>query len=173
MDQAAARFQAMTAKVQYTTHTAVIDDTTVENGTVMMKKVRANEVAGRIDFLPPNERTVLFEQRQAEIYYPKIKTRQIYDLGAHGEQLDRFILLGFGTSGTELARDYDVKVLGTDTIAGTSTTKLELTPKLPDIQKVVVKLDMWVQNSPIRLSLCRKNLRKEPGETTALLTTQT
>src|ERR1700688_554766 len=70
MNQAAAQFQAMTANVHYTIHIGVIDDTSEETGMVTMKKVRPGEVAGRIDFITPDKRTVTFEQRKAQVYTP-------------------------------------------------------------------------------------------------------
>jgi outer membrane lipoprotein-sorting protein len=148
MDGAAAKFQAMTAKVHYATYVKVIEDTSEETGTVMMKKKGPGEIAGRIEFITPDKRSVLFEKRQAQVFYPKINTVQIYDLGKHGEQLDRFLMIGFGTSGTELARDYDMKVLGSETVEGKSTTRLELVPKTDTIKNVVSKLDLWIPNAP-------------------------
>jgi outer membrane lipoprotein-sorting protein len=148
MNDAADKFRAMSAKVRYSTYVKVIDDTSVETGTLKMMKVRPNQLAGRIDFVTPDERIVYFHERKAEIYEPKAKLLQIYDLGEHGEQLDRFLMIGFGTSGKELAQDYAMKVLGTDIVDGKSSTRLELTPKVADIQKVVVKLELWIPDAP-------------------------
>jgi outer membrane lipoprotein-sorting protein len=144
MDRGAAAFQSLTANVHYVTHTAVIDDNTEESGSLKMKKIRANEVQGRIDFTQPDPRTVTFEQRSVEIYFPKTKILQIYDLGSKGEQLDRFLMLGFGTSGSELARDYDVQVEGTEALSNTQFTKLELRPKAADVRKQVTRIELWV-----------------------------
>lgn len=148
MDQAAAKFQAMSANVQYITYVKVIDDTSKETGTVKMKKVHQGEIAGRIDFITPDERTVVFQKREARVYTPNIKTVQIYDLGTHGEQLDRFLMIGFGTSGTELAHDYSMKVLGPETVGGKKTTRLELEPRTDDIKRVVAKLELWIPDAP-------------------------
>ena len=79
-----------------------------------MKKVQAGEVQGRVDFTAPDRKTVTFEKRRIQEYLPKIKTLQVFDLAKHGEQLDKFLMIGFGTSGMELAKDYDVSVLGTE-----------------------------------------------------------
>src|SRR5437016_8949132 len=78
MDQAAASFQSMSTKVKYLTHTAVLNDNSDEAGTVLMKKVRANLVQGLIDFTYPDHRTVVIEQRKVQVYYPKIKTVQVF-----------------------------------------------------------------------------------------------
>lgn len=148
MDQAAASFQSMWSKVRYITHTAVLDDNSEETGTVLMKKIRANLVQGLIDFVTPDRRTVTIEQRKVKIYYPKIKTVEIYDLGKHGEQLDQFLMIGFGTSGTELARDYSMKLLGEDKARGQKALRVELTPKSGEAREILQKLDLWVPEKP-------------------------
>jgi outer membrane lipoprotein-sorting protein len=151
MDQAAAKFQAMSAKVHYLVHTAVIDDTSEEAGSVRMKKVRAGEVQGIIEFTSdPDRRTVAFEQRKLQVFYPKINTVQIYDLGKHGEQLDQFLMIGFGISGTELAKSFNMKLLGTETVKGSTerALKVMLEPKDEEARKILKKAELWIAEPP-------------------------
>ena len=164
MDKAAAGFQAMTANVNYVTHTAVIDDDTKESATVLMRKVRPNEVQGRIDFLKPDPRTVVFEQRKAQVYLPKAKTLQVFDLGEKGEQLDKFVMIGFGTSGSELARDYSMTVTGAEAIAGRNTIKLELQPKSAEVRNIVTKLELWIPETGDPYPVQEKIYEKSPGD---------
>ena len=147
-DEAAASFHAMTAGVQYVTHTAVIDDNTEESGTLLMRKVKNTEAQGRIEFTAPDKKTVTFEKSKAQVYLPKAKTLQIYDLGKHGEDLDRFLMMGFGSSGTELARDYYMRVMGSETVRGQKTTKLEMVPKNEEMRKTVSKVELWIPERP-------------------------
>jgi outer membrane lipoprotein-sorting protein len=147
MDKAANSFKAMSGKVTYVTHTDVLNEDSAESGTVVMKKVGPGEVQGLIDFIKPDRRTVHFETRSLEIYYPKINTVNKWDLGKHGEQLDQFIMIGFGTSGTQLARDYAVKVLPNE--KGTPqqdvpTIRLELVPKTGEAREYLKKLELWI-----------------------------
>src|ERR1700676_3230707 len=80
MDRAAGDFHAMTAQVTYITHTDVLNENTTETATVLMKKVQSGEVQGRVDFTSPDVKSVTFEKRRVQVFYPKIKTLQIYDL---------------------------------------------------------------------------------------------
>src|SRR5258708_23124000 len=112
-----------------------------------MKKVARGEVQELIDFIDPDRRTVQFEKRSLQIYYPKINTVNKWDLGKHGEQLDQFIMIGFGTSGTQLARDYSVKVFPNEKGAsqqGVPTIRLEFVPKDSDPAKYVKKLELLI-----------------------------
>jgi outer membrane lipoprotein-sorting protein len=144
MDKAASEFKAMTAQVTDVDHTDVLNDDTTESGTVTMKKVQPGEMQGRVDFTVPDRKTITFEKRRIQEYLPKINTLQVFDLDKHGEQLDRFLMIGFGTSGTELAKDYDVTVLGTETIKGQSAIRLQLNPRAAEDRQYVQKIELWI-----------------------------
>ena len=147
MDKGASEFKTMTAHVTYVTHTDVLNDDSRETGTIAMQKVGPNEVKSLIEFLTPDKRTVQFEKRLLRIYYPKMKTIQEWDLSKHGEQLDQFFMIGFGRSGTALAKDYDMTVVGTETLKnaqGAQTIRLRLIPKLGEAHEYVKQLELWI-----------------------------
>ncbi len=147
MDHAAAAFRGMTASVRHVTHTAVINDDSTEMGTVKMRKVRAGEVEGLIDFTSPDRKIYSFKGRKAQIYTPASKTVQVYDLGKHGEQLDQFLMIGFGTAKAELQRDYDISVLSQDTVEGQATTHLQLIPRSKEALNYVKRMDLWISDA--------------------------
>jgi outer membrane lipoprotein-sorting protein len=136
MDKAAAAFQSMTAHVTHVTHVDVLNDDTTEVGTVTMKKVASDEVQGRVDFTSPDVKTVTVEKRRVQEYLPKINTLRIYDLDRHGAQFDKFFMIGFGTSGIELAANYDVTILGPQ--------HLQLIPKSAEVKHYIVKVELWI-----------------------------
>jgi outer membrane lipoprotein-sorting protein len=147
MDKAASEFKNMAARATYVTHTDVINEDSPETGTVVMQKVAAGEVRGLINFLGSDKRTVSIENRRVRVYYPKINTVQEFDLGKDGEQLDQFLMIGFGTSGTALAKNYDVSVLPTETVKGlegVKTIRLQVIPKTGEARKLITKLELWI-----------------------------
>jgi outer membrane lipoprotein-sorting protein len=144
MDKAANDFKSMTAQVTYVTHTEVLNENDTETGIVTMKKVHSGEVQGLVDFTAPDRKTITFEKRKVQVFLPKIKTLQIFDLAKHGEQLDKFILIGFGTSGSELAKDYDMTVLATENWSGRPAIHLQLIPKAGEARQYVQKLELWI-----------------------------
>jgi len=144
MDKAAGEFKSMTAQVTYVTHTDVLNDNSTESGAVTMRKVQPGEVQGKVDFTAPDMKTVTIEKRRVQEYFPKIKTLQVFDLDKHGEQLDKFFMIGFGTSGIELAKDYDVSVLGTADVNSQAAVHLQLVPKSPEARRYVQKLELWI-----------------------------
>jgi outer membrane lipoprotein-sorting protein len=164
INDAAAKFQSMSANVRYTTYLKVLDDKSDETGAVIMKKVGSDEIAARTEFNPPDKRTVLFKNRTAQVFTPKINTVQIYDLGKQGAQVDRFLMIGFGTSGTELAHDYVMKVLGTDTLDGKGVTRLEMQPTTENLKKLFSRLELWIPDAPAQPYPIQEKIYQESGD---------
>jgi outer membrane lipoprotein-sorting protein len=144
MDDASASFKGMSAGIKRVTHTAVINDSSEETGTVTMLRLDPRDVRMLIEFTAPDQKSIAFQQRKAQIYYPKLQQVEIYDLGKYSKLVDQFLLLGFGTSGRDLAKSYDMKVLGEETVAGKQTVKLELVPKSSEARQQLNKVELWL-----------------------------
>jgi outer membrane lipoprotein-sorting protein len=69
---------------------------------------------------------------------------QDYDVGKNSDVLNQFLLLGFGSSGKELAQSYEISAAGTENVAGVETTKLLLLPKSPGVKERLSKIEMWI-----------------------------
>lgn len=144
MDKSASSFRDLCARLKRQDHTAVINDTTEETGKIQMRKVGKRGAQMRIDFDAPDTRTAVFADRKAQIYYPKIQTVQIYDLGKYRELVDQFLLLGFGTSGQELQNNYLVRMTGEEKVSGEAVTRLELKPRAASAREHLDKVELWV-----------------------------
>jgi outer membrane lipoprotein-sorting protein len=147
MDKAAPAFRAMTADVQMVTYTAIIGDTTTENGTLQMQRLKPNDVRAIIDFSHQSDaRVIAFLGRIVRIYYPNLKTYQDYEVGKNSDVLNQFLLLGFGSQGRDLAQSYTITSEGSGKVAGQDTEKLLLIPKDPKVKERLTKIEMWVPN---------------------------
>ena len=144
IDQSAPKFSTMSAGISQANYTKVLDEKTVETGQISLKKSGPRDLAVLIDFTKPNPRTVAFSGRKAEIYYPKLKTVQEYDLGKRSDLLNQFLLVGFGTTGKELKKNYSVKYVGDETVGGQPTHRLELIPSPSASIEKLQKLELWV-----------------------------
>ncbi len=143
LDKSAESFESMTGNVTQLTHTDVIDENETQTAEVRLKRTK-NGIVGRVDFGPPNKKTLGIRNRQVQMYYPKTNVVELYDVGKFGEQLDQFLLLGFGTSGKELQRNYKIKLIGTDNVNGKPAAHLELTPRSKEAQNIFKKADIWL-----------------------------
>jgi len=146
MDRVAPSFKGLSANLTSVTHTAVINEDETEKGKILLKRGK-RDMSMLVEFAEPNPKSVAVHDRKAEIYYPKQQTVEEYDIGQYQALLDQFMLTGFGTSGKELATAYDMKVLGSENVAGTPATHLELIPKSAEVLKNLKKLELWIPES--------------------------
>jgi outer membrane lipoprotein-sorting protein len=143
MDKDAATFHQITAKIVKTEYTAVLDDSSVESGQMWLRR-HGREVAMRVEIAQPQGRSIGVTAATAEVYYPKMNTVQIYDLGKAGALVDQFLVLGFGSSGKELERNYTVTMAGEETVGGQTTSHLVLTPKSAKVLEQIKKVELWI-----------------------------
>jgi outer membrane lipoprotein carrier protein len=143
LDQEAPSFHSLTADMERTKVTVVVNDKSTESGKIFVRR----DDKMRIEFNPPDEKTILRSGNELFMYNPKIKQVEEYDLGKHRALVDQFLLLGFGTSGTELQKGYLVTMLGEEEMDKRQVVKLELTPKSDDARKQVSKIHIWLDES--------------------------
>lgn len=143
LDKEAAAFRQVTARLTKATHTAILNDTTRESGRMWMRR-NGKSVSIRTDITEPDPRAYAFEGNTGQIFYPKMNTVQVYEVGKSRSLVDQFLLLGFGTSGKELAKNYAANAAGEDPIAGRKTTRLELTPRSPKVKEQITKVELWI-----------------------------
>jgi outer membrane lipoprotein-sorting protein len=147
MDQSAPKFTGLSADLTRVTYTKVIDEKATESGSILLKKQGPRDLQMLIDVTRPDAKTVAFHGKKAEVFYPKLKTVQEYDIGKHKGLVDQFLLVGFGTSGKDLKANYDVKYTGDETVGGQRAQKLELTPRSEQIKDKLRKLELWIADN--------------------------
>jgi outer membrane lipoprotein-sorting protein len=147
MDQSSGKFTGLSANLTRVTYTKVIDEKTTESGTILLKKQGPKALQVLIEIAKPDLKTVSFKGNKAEIFYPKIKTVQEYDVGKQRGLVDQFMLVGFGTPGKDLKANYSIKYAGEETVSGQHTNKLELTPKSGQWSDKLRKLELWMADS--------------------------
>ena len=105
MDNESSNFHQITAKLTKSDYTAVLNDAQSESGQMWLRR-NGSDIVMRTDFAAPQSRSVAVGRGTAQIYYPKINTVQIYDLGKAGVLVDQFLVLGFGSSGKDISKNY-------------------------------------------------------------------
>jgi outer membrane lipoprotein-sorting protein len=154
MNQEAPKLHTMSANIEMVTLTAIIDSKITEDGTLKMQKTK-DGVRAVLDFsqLKDSARVIGFFGKIAQMYYPKAKYVQSYDVGKNGDLVNQFLLLGFGSSGDELAASYTISSEGPEKIAGVDTTKLLLIPKDSKVKEHLSKVEIWIpegQSNPLQ-----------------------
>jgi len=144
MDATAAAFKGMTAKIRRVSHTAVINEDNIDSGAVTLRRAKPKEVQMLVELTEPEVKSLAFQGRKLEIYFPKILTVQEYDLGKSRALVEQFLLLGFGSTGKELAANYTITSLGEETVGGCKAHRLELIPKSAEALQHLKKVELWI-----------------------------
>jgi outer membrane lipoprotein-sorting protein len=147
MDKSAAGFRGLTAKVRKIAYTALVKESAEESGSFSLFRPKPRDMRMLVEFDKPDPRAVCFQGKKIQIYYPKMQTVQEYDLGKQGALIDQFLLLGFGTPGSELRKSYEIKYGAEETVNGIKADKLELTPSSPEAKKYVKLVEVWVSQA--------------------------
>src|ERR1700722_4083810 len=143
MDAQAANFHSLTADLERTKVTVVVDDKSTESGQIM---VRSDDKM-RIEVTQPDARTILRDGDNFYIYNPKIHRVEEYNLGKKKSLVDQFVLLGFGTSGSSLKDSYSITLQGEETLDNRKVLRLELLPKTDEVRKQLSKILLWLDES--------------------------
>jgi outer membrane lipoprotein-sorting protein len=143
LDKEAGSFRQITAKLTKKEYTAVLDDSSIENGHMWLERV-GRRIAMRVEITQPQAKSVGVSGNSAQVFYPKMNTVQIYDLGKAGALVDQFLVLGFGSSGKELAKNYSVTLAGEQTVGGEKTSKLDLVPRSAKVKEQIQKVELWI-----------------------------
>ena len=142
MNDTAKHLKTITADLDYTTVTVLVNDRSTESGRFYLRNPKNPEIL--IQFEKPDAKTILFRHNRAEIYYPKMKRLEEYNLERQSGLVQQFLLLGFGTEQSALKASYDVKLIGEEDLTGESAAVLELIPKQPEISSQLSKVQLWV-----------------------------
>ena len=147
IDKAGAAFRGMSANVRRLSHTAVINEDNTDTGSMVLKRAKPHDLRMLVNLTQPDPKSVAFQGRKLEIYYPKMQTVQEFDVGRNRELLDQFFLMGFGTSRAELEQAYNIRLEGPDTIGGQPTERLELIPKSKEVLQHLTKFELWIDDA--------------------------
>ncbi|HTA47166.1 MAG TPA: sigma-E factor regulatory protein RseB domain-containing protein [Bryobacteraceae bacterium] len=147
MDKTAQQFKSVTASMKRDVHTSVINDDSIDTGTIKVKREKSHDTRMLVDITGRDAKTVSLEDSTVSVYYPKIKTVQKYDVGEKKQLVEQFLLLGFGASAAELKQVYDISWAGPETIAGQSTGHLKLNPKSKDVARQVTSAELWMSTN--------------------------
>jgi outer membrane lipoprotein-sorting protein len=163
MDRAAANFHTTQANFVWQQYTKVVDDMTdTQKGTVYFRR-SGNQVEWAADVNnPPPQKYVLFTGSKVQVYQTKIDQVTQYDTGKDRAAFESFLVLGFGGSGQEMLKAFDLNYLGNEKVAGVDTVKLNLVPKSEKARNTFNHIWLWID--PSRGVSVRQQLFEADGD---------
>jgi len=146
MDTRAATLRSMRAAIEQRRWTDILEEFDAGEAGSFQFLREGEEIYLRKNITEPQENTLILHEGKVLFYQPKIKQLQKYDLGQRRDRAE-FMLLGFGSSKTDLQETYDVRLLGKETIDRHETYQLELSPKSKEVSAYFARIVLWVDTS--------------------------
>lgn len=144
MNQTATEFRSAQADFTWTIYNSVINDVAEKQTGRIYFRRNGDETKMAADIAEPEAKQVVFANGKIEIYEPTLNTEHVYDASAHREEFETFLVLGFGSSGSEMQKSFEVKYDGAEPVDGVQTAKLELTPKSEKIRQHFTQIVLWI-----------------------------
>jgi outer membrane lipoprotein-sorting protein len=144
MDQTAADFRTAQADFIWKAYTSVVSSfSDPEQGKVYFRRSGSGTEMGA-EIFPPSARQIVFANGKVQVYTPGTNELRVYDASAHRDEVEAFLVLGFGSSGSDLRKTFDVTYQGQEKIGGVETAKLDLVPKSTSVKNQFPKIDLWI-----------------------------
>ena len=153
MDSVAANFHTTQANFEWDTYQRVIDEVDdVENGVIYYRRAGKGvemmavikQVGTSASTLKPEPKYVLFAGGKIRMYQPKPDQVTEFDLGKSHTDWENYVVLGFGGSGQDLKKNFEVSYEAPETIDGINTARLRLVPKSAKVKNTYSKILLWI-----------------------------
>jgi hypothetical protein len=153
MDTAAASFRNTQADFEWDSYEKVIDEVDeIQTGTIYFRRngkaiemmADVKKAGSDLTKLKPEPKYVLYSAGKISVYQPKPDQVTVYDLGKNRVDLESYFVLGFGGSGQDLVKAFDVTYVGPQTVNGVATAELQLLPKSDKVRNTYNKILVWI-----------------------------
>jgi outer membrane lipoprotein-sorting protein len=143
MDAAASNFRTTQADFVWEQYQKVVNDKDTQKGTVYYRRA-GKDIQMMAEVKEPERKYVLFKDGKLQVYQPKIEQVMIYATGKNREEIESYLVLGFGGSGQDLLKAFEVSYQGPESIDNVSTAKLQLIPKSEKLRNTFKEIFLWI-----------------------------
>jgi len=143
MDRTAANFHTAQTDFAWDQYQKVVEEHDKQSGTMYFRR-HGDDVQMAADITSPDKKYVLFSGGMVKVYQPGIEQVTEYNAGKSKADFESFVVLGFGGSGRDLQKSFDVKFAGMEQVQGVSAGKLELTPKSQRVKNMFSLITLWI-----------------------------
>lgn len=148
LDASSAKFKSAQAEItSENTQTQPILDTDTQTGTILFERESGQLQMAlhlKTDNGRPAEKDVIYAGGLLKFYEPMQKRMTIFKAGNNQSQADTILTIGFGGSGKDLQKSWEVAYAGVEKVDGKSTVKLDLIPKDKGMRNNFPKVSLWV-----------------------------
>ena len=143
MDAAASNFRTTQADFVWEQYQKFVNDRDTQKGTVYYRRA-GKDIQMMAEVKEPERKYVLFKDGKLQVYQPKIEQVMIYATGKNREEIESYLVLGFGGSGQDLLKAFEVSYQGLESVDNVSTAKLQLIPKSEKLRNTFKEIFLWI-----------------------------
>jgi outer membrane lipoprotein-sorting protein len=144
LDAASAKFRSAEADFKKDLYERVVKDTTTQTGSIyFLRNGSATQMGARIK--PPDEQVVEFKEGMVRLYRPGTNTLTNYSTAQNQATVESFLTLGFGGSGSDLVKSWNVDDKGPEQMSdGKSQVKVEKLVLTPKQKGTFTQVTLWL-----------------------------
>ena len=148
MDAGSKTFRSAEASIQKQQFEKIVNDTTTESGTIYFLRNDGSTQVGA-KFSPPNEQTLEYKNGAVRLYSAGTNHIDQYSTtGANQARFETFMTLGFGGSGSDLAKAWTIADQGMEKMSDggkpVEVEKLDLVSKDASVRSNFTHITIWV-----------------------------
>ena len=151
LDAASLRFKSARADIKSDYYERVVKDTTTQVGTIYFERSGSGIQMGSVIADPASKKTqkvIEYKNGILQMFDPGVNQITVLRAGSNQAQYDGFLTLGFGGSGKDLARVWDITDQGSESLSDNGqpvkTEKLDLVAKDTGTRNQVSHVTIWV-----------------------------
>jgi outer membrane lipoprotein-sorting protein len=153
MDAAAAKFHSAQSDFQWDQFQRVVSSTDTQTGVIyFLRSGATTRMAADIQTFngQPSKKFIVFSDGVLQFYQPQIDQMTLFRAGNKQNQYESYLTLGFGGSGSDLRKSWNIAYQGKETIDGVPTAKLDLVSKTESVRNNFSHVTIWID--PIHAS---------------------
>jgi len=144
MDAVAATFHSAQAQIESQNYEKVIDEIDqTQYGNIYYRR-NGKDLEMMLDITKPDKQSVLLSSGKIRMYQPKLDQVTEWDLGKNKSDFESYLVLGFGGSGQDLQKAFDVTFAGPKTLDNVATAELHLVPKSERLRNTFQEIILWI-----------------------------
>ena len=166
LDAAAAKFHSAKADFQWDQFERVVSSTDTQAGVIYYEGSGPSaRVALDIETVDgqPSKKNIVYSNGVLQLFVPQIDQMTVFHAGEKQAQYESYLTLGFGGSGSDLKKSWDITYQGMETMDGVQTAKLDLVSKDPGVRANFSHVTIWVD--PTRGVSLKQILYEPSGDT--------
>jgi outer membrane lipoprotein-sorting protein len=144
MDAASKTFKSAQADFQWDYYEKIVHDTSTQTGSIYFQRDGASTDMGAV-IVKPAAKVVEYKAGTVRMFDSGVNQVTVVHTAAN--QAEGFLTLGFGGSGSDLAKVWNITDQGAETVDGISTEKLDLVGKDEATRKNFTHVTIWVDPS--------------------------